>query len=105
MYALFFIFSFLSSFSSAQDFEAPICITVYTGDVTFARVALEAAAEQKGLFNIDTFKLERTSGDVVIYIKGSDAGAAKIDLEVRMKQDCGTGEAVVLSITGPTVLI
>jgi hypothetical protein len=41
----------------------------------------------------------------VVYLEGSNAGGTKISLEVTMKQDCETGEAIVLSITGPTILL
>ena len=108
MNILFTALTFFASLSSAQNFDAPdteICITVYTGDVAFARVALEAASEQKDLFNVESLKLERVSGGVVVYIKGSDGSDTDLNLEIRMKQDCGTGKAVVLSITGPTILI
>ncbi len=105
MKTLFLAVSLFASFSYAETPQTPICITVYTGDVEFASTALRAAAEQKNLFEVKSFKLNREGGQVVILIEGADAGGSVLNLEVRMKQDCGTGEAVVLSITGPTVLI
>lgn len=105
MNLLLLVFGLFAYFSSAETLEPQICITVYTSDVTFANVALTAASEQKDLFNVESLKLERSSNGVVVYLEGSNAGGTEISLEVRMKQDCGTGEAVVLSITGPTVLL
>ncbi len=105
MSLLLLVFGLFASFSSAETLEPQICITVYTSDVTFANVALTAASEQKDLFNVESLKLERSATGVVVYLEGSNAGGTEISLEVRMKQDCGTGEALVLSITGPTVLL
>jgi hypothetical protein len=104
MNLIFVAFSLLSSFSSAQTMT-PVCITVYASDVEFATVALQTAAEQKNLFDVENLQLKRTSGDVVVTITGADASGTQMVLEVRMEQDCGTGKAIVRSITGPTVLI
>jgi hypothetical protein len=105
MNLLLLVFGLFASFSSAESLEPQVCITVYTSDVTFANMALTAASEQKDLFNVESLKLERSTKEVVVYLEGSNASGTELSLEVRMKQDCETGEAIVLSITGPTILL